>query len=493
MLYPFVWIEDDFYFESAFLASRGLRPYLDFVHTHMPVLEFFTALHVKIFGASHRSLELLSEATYYLSSLLVFRLAARCAGRRPAILAALLYASASLLFRYHVYEREIFLTPLLLGAALIASRKGRLSPRAGASLSLLMTLACSVKLTAAISCVVILAYLFGVRRRRAAALCVGAGLVAGLGALTATFTMLYGEEFLFQTFLFHFLKGAATTYRLALFPRNFLDVTLPLFAIGCVSAIVLQRRAAANHVLGLTLGCVAANYLFLGWLSPTAWPHNYLDVIPFMAPVSGLGLDRIIGSARNLRAGGSGRPAALGWILGGGATLTVGLVWLTPLVNDNWIRNSVYGFGYLSRAELAVISGAIRGASTPEEPIIAPPFLCFEANRRTFIAYPETYGVYRAARRAVARDGFAAARAFLGKLDFAQLIDVTSPAWVDEMTLAIADGRVNLVVYDEPLLLRPYVAPPLMPEAEQFLSPLGFVPLLRTRHCTVWVRAKPTG
>ena len=32
MLYPEVWIEDDFYLESAWMMTAGMRPYLDFIH-----------------------------------------------------------------------------------------------------------------------------------------------------------------------------------------------------------------------------------------------------------------------------------------------------------------------------------------------------------------------------------------------------------------------------------------------------------------------------
>jgi hypothetical protein len=36
MFYPEIWVEDDFYLESAWMVSVGMRPYLDFVQPHMP-------------------------------------------------------------------------------------------------------------------------------------------------------------------------------------------------------------------------------------------------------------------------------------------------------------------------------------------------------------------------------------------------------------------------------------------------------------------------
>jgi hypothetical protein len=90
LLYPAIWVEDDFYLEAAWLVSAGMRPYLDFVHPHFPLLEFVAAGYLKLFGASHFSIEVLNEAAIYLTSLLTFKLAARVTTRRAAIFAAIL-------------------------------------------------------------------------------------------------------------------------------------------------------------------------------------------------------------------------------------------------------------------------------------------------------------------------------------------------------------------------------------------------------------------
>src|SRR5271157_3798666 len=85
LLYPAIWVEDDFYLEAAWLVSAGMRPYLDFVHPHFPLLEYLSAGYLKIFGASHFSIEILNEAAIYATSLLTFKLAARITTRRAAI------------------------------------------------------------------------------------------------------------------------------------------------------------------------------------------------------------------------------------------------------------------------------------------------------------------------------------------------------------------------------------------------------------------------
>src|ERR1700733_3616777 len=92
MLYPQIWVEDDFYLESAWLVSVGMRPYLDFVQPHMPLLEWIAAGYLKLFGASYLSIEFLNEAAIFGTSILTYALARRVAGPPTAIAASIVYA-----------------------------------------------------------------------------------------------------------------------------------------------------------------------------------------------------------------------------------------------------------------------------------------------------------------------------------------------------------------------------------------------------------------
>src|SRR5438874_1689054 len=75
MLYPEIWVEDDFYLESAWMVSAGFRPYVDFIHPHMPLLEYVVGGYLRIVGAGFTSIELLNELAIYITSVLVFLLA----------------------------------------------------------------------------------------------------------------------------------------------------------------------------------------------------------------------------------------------------------------------------------------------------------------------------------------------------------------------------------------------------------------------------------
>ncbi len=70
-------------------------------------------------------------------------------------------------------------------------------------------------------------------RRITAAVVSGAIFTVALAAFSAFLYRLYGNEFIFQTFVFHFLKGHDTAGDIAAYPRMILDILVPLFVLGC--------------------------------------------------------------------------------------------------------------------------------------------------------------------------------------------------------------------------------------------------------------------
>jgi hypothetical protein len=473
ILYPEIWVEDDFYLESAWLVSVGMRPYLDFVQPHMPLLEWIAAGYLKLFGASYLSIEILNEAAIFATSILTYSLARRIAGRPTAIAASILYAYSSLVFRYHAYERECFVAPLILLGAIVTLDEAMPAMRQAAILAAIFFVACAIKLTAVIAFPVMLIFI-GVAYRRIVSAVVSAAIFAfALTGFSAILYRLYGNEFIFQTFVFHFLKGRDLGLNTALFPRMILDILVPLFVLGCWQ--IFADRIFNRGVI-LVLAIIAAEYAFYGVLSPTAWGHNYLEPLPFIAIIAGIGAIAVAQA---------GRPLPQRWqlVAGGVVLLAICLLGISPIVNENWLHGAIYGFGFVPRAEISQLADALRAASKPDDDVIAPSFICFEANRRELIRYPETYGVYREAKAEYERDGFFAARRRMGTADFFQLITDTRHYWTDQMREAIAGGKVSAVISDSPIQLLPLVLVP-----EEFLSGNGFRLTLTTDHFTLWTR-----
>jgi hypothetical protein len=478
MLYPEIWVEDDFYLESAWLVSVGMRPYLDFVQPHMPVLEWIAAGYLKLFGASYLSIEFLNEAAIFATSLLTHALARRIAGRPAAVCASILYAYSSLVFRYHAYERESFIAPLLVLGAIVTLDESMPALRQALILAAIFFVACAIKLTAMIAFPVMLIFIAVAYRRIAGALISGVIFALALSGFATILYRLYGNEFIIQTFVFHFLKGRDLSSGIALYPRLLLDVLVPFFVLGCWQ--VFANRIFDRGVI-LVLAIVVAEYAFYGLMSPTAWGHNFLEPLPFIAIVAGIGATAFIAAIRTA-------SEHLRFIAGGAALILISLIWIAPIINENWLHGAIYGFGFVPRAEISQLAAALRAASKPDDDVIAPSFVCFEANRRQLIRYPETYGVYREAKAEYQRDGFFPARRHMGTADFFQLISDTRHFWTDEMRDAIAKGKVSAVISDSPIQLLPLVLAP-----EDFLSSNGFHPTLTTDHFTLWTRTpKPS-
>ena len=481
MLYPEVWVEDDFYLESAWLVSAGMRPYLDFVHPHMPLLEWIAAGYLKLFGTSHLSLEALNEAAIFATSVLVYSLARRIDGALSATLASILYAYSSLVFRYHMYERESFVAPLLLLAAIVALDESLAPLRQAAAIAMLLFVACAIKLTAVIALAPILLVVAAAYRRVAAAVASGAIFLVALGAFSTIVYLLYGNEFIFQTFIFHFLKGHDSGH-IAVYPCLLLGLLGPLFVLGCIR--ILSERIFTRAMV-LVLAIVLVEYVFYGLLSPTAWGHNYLEVLPFIAIIAGVGAMQVVAAFHAVISGEN--PGRGQWMRLAGDTILIAIFvfWVTPIVNENWLHGSVYGFGFVPRAEIARLAEALRGASQPGDEVIAPAFICFEAQRRELIRYPETYGVYREGKLEYQRDGFAAARSRMGTRDFFRLIAETAHFWTEPMRDAIARGKVTAVINDSPIQLLPLVMIP-----DDLLLSNGFRPVLTTEHFRLWRRTQ---
>ena len=253
-------------------------------------------------------------------------------------------------------------------------------------------------------------------------------------------------------------------------------------------SIVRARRF--ERAIALITAMVAAEYLFYGVLSPTAWAHNYLEALPFVAIVAGAGAASVMQAARAvLREGLANRMAAAS-LAGAIVVLAASLTWAAPLVNENWERGSVYGFGFVPRVELERLARALADTTSPDEDVIAPAFIAFEANRRQLIRYPENIGVVRAGEAAYRQDGFAAARARMGRADFFHLIDETAHIWNDRVIAAVApdsNQSVRAFIADSTIQMLP-----LLNASDAALWSCGFEPTLRTAHFTLWLRDRPT-
>jgi hypothetical protein len=477
--YPAVWVEDDLYLQSAFNIASGLRPYVDFIHPQMPLLEWCAAVFIKIAGASHRSFEMLNGAAIYLTSVLVYALGAKAFDRRTGIAGSLLFACSSLVFRYHVFAREFFADACVLGACLVLVQE-EIEPLLVALLGLLLGVALTIKLTVGIEAAAIFGFLLIALKQPRRTIAAGAIALGVVGIVGAVAYALYGYEFFYQTVLFHFLKGWDTAGSGAAYVLRIIDVLGPLLCLG-VARIVIRRELARPVLLTLITG--GSSWLFYTFVSPTGWAHNYLEGLPFAAIIAGSGLVWAVDRFKGVE---FFRHRRLVSIVTASAWIVACLFWITPLHNENWFHGSVYGFGFVPRDELRQLSEGLQRTTPANAIVIAPMFVSFEANRVGLLRYPENVGVVRDGEAIVRTRGFAAARQELGRADFFELINSTSKYWVDLLTSSAAvGGPVNAIILDSPLQLLPLVDAP--PDA---LTARGFEPALTTNHFVLWTRER---
>ena len=129
LAYPQIWIEDESYLTGAWMLSHAFLPYRDFPLPHFPLLEAALASIFRLTHASIRTAEVTTQIAALTGSLLVFVLGRRIDGLLTGAVAAAIFATSGLLFRYHLFEREVFIVVPVIAAVLVASRQGRGAPQ----------------------------------------------------------------------------------------------------------------------------------------------------------------------------------------------------------------------------------------------------------------------------------------------------------------------------------------------------------------------------
>ncbi len=250
LVYPQVWIEDESYLNVALALSRGERPYLDVPLQHFPVLDWLLSVAFRVFGASIMTAEVLTLLAAFVSSLLLFRIGRRLASASTGVSAALIFGCSSLLFRYHVFDRELFLlVPVLLATQLVLgadqAKAWSHEDIGGAKLQLgvaaLLALAIAFKQTAWSALVAIAIHLWWTRRGREALTIVGA-TIALIGALTLALFGWAGDQFFVQVILFGWRHAGTPIFSIKIDElRASMDVPLAL-GVGGIVSLVLARR-----------------------------------------------------------------------------------------------------------------------------------------------------------------------------------------------------------------------------------------------------------
>lgn len=475
MLHPQVWIEDDSYVHGAFLLSRGYLPYHDFPLPHFPLLETMMAAVFLIAPITIRTAEAFTQIAAFVASLLVFAIGRRLADVVTGTCAALVVATSSLLFRYHVFEREVFLVVPVLAAFLLMTQRD--DDRAGwrpVTAGVLLACAIAVKLTAATALVGIVAWLLVDRRHRAAAVVTmtAAAIVTIAAVVLAT---RFGTDFLVQVVVFRLVHATVPSLGVKLDELRYsMDVT---FALGISGLLLIIWRGEVRRWRG-PLVQIACGFVGLVLFNPTYWAHTGIELLPWLSLCGG----RLLAALPDLFAAPRRRSAALCL-----ATAIALMLFVAPIRNVNWQPgdNTAYGFGYRDRAELEQMGAFIRAHSGTDALVATPPLIAFVANRPEAVPYVEIAGTVDELTASVRQNGYwktIASRAG-APLSFWDSVEASRDRMTPTVDAALAAHRIAVVINDSPDDLFPV---PLINLAPDDLKRSGYGLQSVSAHYEAW-------
>jgi len=449
--------------------SRGLRPHVDFYHTHFVFPEIVLALLYRITWPTYRVTEVVTALVVTSTAVVIYFLGKELRSRRLGAIAAALYATHPIFFIYHLFEKEIyqaFFASLL--ALLVLRRRGLQNGCAKARApgfapadsrvekalfwkidmglivpaALLCFLGFLSKIDFAYQTGIICLYLLVVERRAGNAFGVGILFLALVLATIFALFLAFGKEPFNQIILIHFLEGRGSQWWDKFFKWVMASGHLLFLSVG---SVLFVGRLVKSQLLYI-LFWIAGPFLFFLFVIDNFWTHQIITLLP---PFSILGAVYIDECAKWLATLYRGGPAA-GQGRWRAVFIPVSLV-LIIIASGFYLRYIAslhFGFGYASRSQIEIVSALARRNSTPSDIIIAPMIIAAESDRTDIVHSRESYPVYLWAMSRMRAVGFQAARREALRFPFWELCDRMASRWTNIAWGAIESRRAAVVVAD---------------------------------------------
>jgi len=406
---PNVQIEDPNYIYGAFLILKGKIPFAEFAQVNPPLLETFLAGMYRVFGVGHRVPEIITAAAYFFSALLLLRLGKRLVNQFTGWLAAFLYSCHFLVFRYHLFEREVFATLAVLAGLEFLTRnvQNRWTP---AVAGLIMGLGFACKQTALIPFATVFIFIAIIRRQWLHALLFGLGFLLFVGLLTLGYSAAFGRLYMEQTFWFHWIKGFVAPWTVKVqWTLAGLGFLIPLSLAGL--AKLKFKREDWNW---LWMFLILTDLIFFWFISGAYWPHYLLSTLPSAALLGAMGFHAVFDLLRyflrdrpqktktgKLRKRSNpayfrDRPLKFSSHVTALLILAVSLLYFQIFQPGALYGEGAadkYGFGGTPRIEVARAADAIRKYTEESDMIISDPFIALESQRIKVIRFKDNWGL----------------------------------------------------------------------------------------------------
>lgn len=480
---PLVHIEDPNYIYGSFLILKGMVPFADFAQVNPPLLESLIAALYMIFGVTYRIPEIMSALAYVITAIILVRLGERFFSKIAGVLAATLYSWHFLVFRYHVFEREIYATLAIFAALDLMTRK-KTDKWSYLSAGLLMGFGFGCKQTALVSFAVIMLFLGLFRRQWRHAFFLLFGFTFFTGLISAGYSLAFGRLYLDQIFWFHFIKGFVAPWNIK---ANWTWGELGFIAPLALSGVWFLRKLKSDWNW-LWPALILADLAFFWFVSGAFWPHYLLSTLPAAALLAGISLGGVIeyllsktkkkvGSPEIINAENQSRQ----WpVFASLMTCLIGVMGTQLLQPDGIIGSGSterFGFSGISRTEIADVGKVIQENTTEDDWIISDPFIGLAAQRIKVVRFKDNWGLILWMQQMMERGEYRDAVRKLSKLPFGQIRKDSHRYWMPLVDTAFAMDKIGAVQpnYELPL-------------EETFLSSKNMHVVYQSDNYTIWAK-----
>ncbi len=468
ILYPYAWFEDTAYLYHAFAYKSGLKPFLHTLTVHPPTIEYLLAFLYNIFGVSYRVAEFFTGIVVFISALLLFDCGRRIFNDFVALIVIICFSFSSLLFRYHIFEREIFTLFLSISVFWLIIRMPK-NFYIGFLPGLVSGLGFGVKFSGLFIFLSILGYFLYQRNIRAVLFSL-LGFVITTGFIWGYLLHAYKPHSYYQLILFHFYKGCggpAGLRFLDLFIRdlNFLWI---LGGSGLILSLFIPNRFLIYPLILFILYTI-----FFLFISSTYWPHNMIDLLFPLCLANGIGLYYIYNSFKEPKK----NIIPLIFIsIFGIISISIGCT------NLSYYK----GFGYIKRDEFKQVIDFIQNNTSDKLPIYAPHYIANESERFKIVDYEELIGPYFMMLKMIENKS---EKNDLYQIDWYGLVEKTLPLWRYDLNERIKQRKVSCVVWDRisPEWSLMYNIDTLLENKHSFFYNAGYRIRYISSNYTVWL------
>ncbi len=470
ILYPYAWFEDSVYLYHAFAFKSGLKPFIQTLCVHPPTIEYLLAGLYNIFGISYRVAEIMTAIIIAISTILLFDIARRLFDKYIALFVIALFSLSSLLFRYHIFEREIFtLFIAILVMWFIVCRDSK--PLNWFFIGILTGIGASIKLSGLFILPAAVIY-WGSKEKFKAILYLLSGFFIIAIGLYGYLLITYKDPAFYQIFRFHFFKGYDTAISARFFDPFLISLNY-LWILGAGGIILCFF--VDNKFLIFPLVIFFEYSLFFLFISLTCWPHNMIDLLLPLTIANGLTIYYL---------------KTLCWRKKENVIQFIIIVVLAIffIYNGSLNLSHYQGLGYIPRAEVKKCANIIQSKTSPNMPVHISNYLAVEAQRLKLIDYEECIGPYRLMLKII-QDKNNPSIKNIRFHSWRHLIEETLILWRYEIDEAVRQKQIACVVWDKifPEWSLMYKLDRYLENEIKIFSGSGYKVVYNSPYYTIWI------